>query len=150
MAGHVVGQVISLPDRRRAIIRFIGATHFAPGEWIGIELEEPTGKNDGAVQGERYFDCEQNYGMFIRPTAVTAVLEQPRKEDAKPPPKHLSQDIRGRAPSTTPGSKTGTRRQSVLSTTAVKRQGSNTSSPSPVSKLAAQGRSLRVSYSILS
>ncbi|EER29183.1 CAP-Gly domain containing protein [Coccidioides posadasii C735 delta SOWgp] len=143
MAGHVVGQVISLPDRRRAIIRFIGATHFAPGEWIGIELEEPTGKNDGAVQGERYFDCEQNYGMFIRPTAVTAVLEQPRKEDAKPPPKHLSQDIRGRAPSTTPGSKTGTRRQSVLSTTAVKRQGSNTSSPSPVSKLAAQGRSLR-------
>ncbi|EEP81666.1 predicted protein [Uncinocarpus reesii 1704] len=144
MAGYVAGQVISLPDGRRAIIRFVGATHFAPGEWIGVELEEPTGKNNGAVQGERYFDCEQNYGMFIRPTAVTAVLEQPpRKEDVRPGPKAAQQELRGRASSTTGGSTIGARRQSVLSTAAAKRQSSNTSSPSPASKAALQSRSLR-------
>ncbi|WEW57289.1 hypothetical protein PRK78_002754 [Emydomyces testavorans] len=145
MAGYVVGQTISLPDRRHAVIRFVGTTHFAPGEWIGIELEEPTGKNDGAVQGERYFDCEQNYGMFIRPTAVTAVLQQPRKDDTKPLPKVLQHpaDARGRASSTAVESNIRTRRQSALSTAAAKRQSSNASSPSPAAKTAAQGRSLR-------
>ena len=29
------------------------ALQFAPGEWIGIELDEPEGKNNGTVAGER-------------------------------------------------------------------------------------------------
>lgn len=141
MAGYTAGQVIRLPDGRRAIIRFVGTTHFAPGDWIGIELEEPTGKNDGAVQGERYFDCEQDHGMFIRPTAVTAVLEQPRMEPTRP---GVKAESRGRAASTTAGGIVGARRQSVLSTTAAKRQSSTTSSPSPASKTTPPGRALRV------
>ena len=38
-------------------IRFRGLTSFRDGEWLGIELERPKGKNDGSVQGVRYFDC---------------------------------------------------------------------------------------------
>jgi len=38
--------------------------------WIGIALDEPTGKNDGSVKGERYFQCEKNRGIFVRADRV--------------------------------------------------------------------------------
>ena len=34
-------------------IKFIGQTNFAKGEWAGIALDEPIGKNDGQVEGKR-------------------------------------------------------------------------------------------------
>ncbi|KAH0130429.1 hypothetical protein KCU66_g3622, partial [Aureobasidium melanogenum] len=72
-----VGQTIELNDGRHAIVRFLGATGFAPGEWVGVELDEATGKNDGSVKGERYFDCEPNYGMFLRAAGVSHILSRP-------------------------------------------------------------------------
>lgn len=85
MADLSPGQVVSLLDGRQATVRFVGSTHFAPGDWVGVELDEPTGKNDGSVQGERYFDCEPGFGMFIRPSAVAAVIgpREPQKRDSK-------------------------------------------------------------------
>lgn len=55
----------------RATIRFIGSTQFAEGEWIGVELDEEKGKNNGSVQGVRYFECPAQTGMFVRKTALT-------------------------------------------------------------------------------
>lgn len=75
------GQVIRLADGRNAVVRFVGETTFAPGIWVGVELDDGNGKNDGSVQGERYFDCAMGNGMFVRPTAVTVVEQQP------PPPR---------------------------------------------------------------
>lgn len=34
-------------------LRFMGSTEFAAGEWCGVELDEPRGKNDGSVGGKR-------------------------------------------------------------------------------------------------
>ena len=151
MADLSSGQVITLPDGRRAIVRFVGTTHFADGDWIGIELDEATGKNDGAVQGERYFDCEQGYGMFIRPSAVAAVLEEPRRgETRRDEPKVGGKGgmngavARGRPPSEVLGGNVGAKRQSSVSITAAKRQSSNTSSPSPAPRMGPPARSLRV------
>ncbi|WVN86516.1 uncharacterized protein L203_101680 [Cryptococcus depauperatus CBS 7841] len=58
---------------------------FAAGSWVGVELFEPTGKNDGSVKGERYFDCKPNHGVFVRPNFVK-ILEAPLKVAATPRP----------------------------------------------------------------
>ena len=47
-------------------VRFVGVTHFRDGSWVGIELDRPNGKNDGSVQGTRYFECKTKHGLFTK------------------------------------------------------------------------------------
>eukprot|EP00750_Incisomonas_marina_P031350 INCI8023.1.p1 GENE.INCI8023.1~~INCI8023.1.p1 ORF type:complete len:556 (+),score=89.12 INCI8023.1:172-1839(+) len=63
---------------RTAVVQFEGKTRFAKGEWVGVRLTCATGKNDGAVQGQRYFQCRENHGVFVRPHMVV----DPRKDPA--------------------------------------------------------------------
>lgn len=76
------GQRIELNDGRIATVRFVGSTSFQTGEWVGVELEDGSGKNDGSVKGERYFECEAGYGMFLRPSGVRQVMEEVQERKA--------------------------------------------------------------------
>ncbi|XP_052897423.1 CAP-Gly domain-containing linker protein 4-like isoform X2 [Anopheles moucheti] len=58
--------VLIRPYNTSILIAFIGATHFQGGTWIGVELDTPTGKNDGTVQGIQYFECRPKHGIFVR------------------------------------------------------------------------------------
>ena len=59
---------------RRGSIAFVGPVQELPGlpgaPWIGIALDEPTGKNDGSIQNVKYFHCGTNMGIFVRPDRV--------------------------------------------------------------------------------
>ncbi len=44
----------------------VGHTEFASGSWLGIELEQACGKNDGTVSGVSYFDCAPRHGLFVK------------------------------------------------------------------------------------
>ncbi|KAI0352271.1 dynactin [Trametes cingulata] len=79
-----LGALVEVPAGR-GIVRFAGATSFAPGKWIGIELSEPNGKNDGSVQGVKYFSCRPNYGVFVRPSQVRVISATPDPPPAQPP-----------------------------------------------------------------
>ena len=61
-------------DARRGTVSYIGTVPEIPGlgSWIGITLDEPTGKNDGTVKGKRYFECSNNCGVFVRPERCEA------------------------------------------------------------------------------
>mmetsp|Transcript_87068 Transcript_87068/g.247012 ORF Transcript_87068/g.247012 Transcript_87068/m.247012 type:complete len:238 (+) Transcript_87068:38-751(+) len=49
-----VGQRVTTAKGASATVRFIGQVEPLPkGWWVGIELDEPTGKNDGEVKGVR-------------------------------------------------------------------------------------------------
>jgi tubulin-folding cofactor B len=61
-------------DARRGTVSYIGAVPEIPGigVWVGVTLDEPTGKNDGSVKGKRYFECGNNCGVFVRPERCEA------------------------------------------------------------------------------
>ncbi|KRX23912.1 CAP-Gly domain-containing linker protein 1 [Trichinella nelsoni] len=61
-------------------IAFVGDTRFAPGEWAGVVLDDPVGKNNGSVAGVMYFQCAPNYGLFCRLSKLSkqpVVIQQP-------------------------------------------------------------------------
>ena len=126
-----VGQVVE-KNGIRGTVQFVGNTHFAPGDWIGVELEEASGKNDGAVQGQRYFDCLPGHGIFIKPSGLTIVDEStPRPPNARPNGKVNGTATKGRSPSMAAD---GVRRQSVLDPTSTRRQSVNAGSPTPAAR----------------
>jgi dynactin 1 len=73
-----LGALVSIPVGR-GHVRFCGPTSFAAGKWVGIELFDPKGKNDGAINGVAYFHCRPNYGVFVRPSQVKVVQQEEQK-----------------------------------------------------------------------
>jgi len=82
-------------DGRRGIVRFVGEIVGLGGEretgcrWVGVELDEPVGRNDGsakveveggALESKRVFECKDKFGVFIRPEKVE-VGEWPPLDD---------------------------------------------------------------------
>merc|ERR1712232_74202 len=58
--------------KHRGKIAFVGNALFdkQKGIWIGVELDEPFGDNDGSKKGKVYFKCNDKYGIFVRPDAL--------------------------------------------------------------------------------
>ncbi|XP_056659583.1 dynactin subunit 1 isoform X7 [Monodelphis domestica] len=54
----------------RGTVAYVGATLFATGKWVGVILDEARGKNDGTVQGRKYFTCEEGHGIFVRQSQI--------------------------------------------------------------------------------
>ncbi|XP_012725066.3 CAP-Gly domain-containing linker protein 1 isoform X1 [Fundulus heteroclitus] len=73
-----IGDRVWVNGDKPGYVQFVGGTQFAPGQWAGIVLDEPIGKNDGSVAGVRYFQCEDGRGIFTRPSKLcrTALPEK--------------------------------------------------------------------------
>jgi tubulin-folding cofactor B len=85
------------PGGRRGTIRYVGPViELSPGPieikqnedgsqtnvwqyWIGIELDEPTGKHDGIIHGKRYFQTKPKSAAFAKPHQV-AVGDYPERD----------------------------------------------------------------------
>lgn len=66
-----VGERVWVNGVKPGVVQYLGETQFAPGQWAGVVLDEPVGKNDGAVGGVRYFECPALQGIFTRPSKLT-------------------------------------------------------------------------------
>ncbi len=81
---------VNASDERRGTVRFVGEIEGLGGDreagciWVGVEFDEPVGRNDGGVEVEvakgdgqkgremkKVFNCKgKNYGAFARPEKV--------------------------------------------------------------------------------
>ncbi|XP_041481736.1 centrosome-associated protein 350-like isoform X3 [Lytechinus variegatus] len=64
LPGFQIGDRVLIGGKEPGTLRFKGTTQFATGNWIGIELDEPEGTNNGTLNGVTYFTCKPNYGIF--------------------------------------------------------------------------------------
>ncbi|CAG9533784.1 unnamed protein product [Cercopithifilaria johnstoni] len=78
--GLEIGDRVIVSGGKCGRLRFLGNTEFKDGVWAGIELDQPVGKNDGSVQGKRYFTCKAPYGLFA---AASKVVRAPEQTSAK-------------------------------------------------------------------
>ncbi|KAK6470655.1 CAP-Gly domain-containing linker protein 3-like isoform X2 [Huso huso] len=72
--GLKLGDRVMLDDLKNGTLRFCGTTEFASGQWVGVELDEPEGKNDGSVGGVRYFICPPKLGIFAPVSKISKVV----------------------------------------------------------------------------
>ncbi|XP_061553717.1 CAP-Gly domain-containing linker protein 1 isoform X2 [Phycodurus eques] len=71
VADFQMGERVWINGNKPGHVQFVGSTQFAPGQWAGIVLDEPIGKNDGSVAGVRYFQCDDGRGIFTRPSKLS-------------------------------------------------------------------------------
>uniref|UniRef100_A0A8C8JA76 Kinesin family member 13Ba n=1 Tax=Oncorhynchus tshawytscha TaxID=74940 RepID=A0A8C8JA76_ONCTS len=64
------GVCVTVGANKDGTVRYVGNTEFAEGVWVGVELDSPSGKNDGSVGGHHYFRCNPGYGVLVRPGRV--------------------------------------------------------------------------------
>lgn len=62
-------------DTKRGEVKYVGEVKEIPGTigaWVGVQLDEPVGKNDGSIGGTRYWGepSEIKCGVFVRPERV--------------------------------------------------------------------------------
>ncbi|XP_078668153.1 dynactin subunit 1-like isoform X25 [Branchiostoma floridae x Branchiostoma belcheri] len=57
-------------------VAYVGTTMFASGKWIGVVLDEKKGKNNGTVQGKKYFNCDDGFGIFVRQSQLNVLEDQ--------------------------------------------------------------------------
>ena len=71
----------TMAGTKTGTLRYLGPTEFAAGEWAGIELDAAIGRNDGSVNGKRYFQCEANFGLFA---PLHKITKSPKMKMMKP------------------------------------------------------------------
>ncbi|KAJ6234884.1 nip100 protein [Anaeramoeba flamelloides] len=89
-----IGDTVSI-FANEGTIRFIGDTQFSPGTWVGIELKTPNGRNDGSIQGIKYFECKKGFGIFVRPSQIRLPsMKNKTKQRTKIKPSRLLKILR--------------------------------------------------------
>ena len=65
-----IGSRVTTEENGAGTVRFIGLTQDTQKPRIGVELDEPNGKNSGTVKGVAYFKCKSKHGVLLAKNKV--------------------------------------------------------------------------------
>ncbi|ETO08339.1 hypothetical protein RFI_29050, partial [Reticulomyxa filosa] len=81
-----VNDIVTISQDRIGVVRYIGEAHFFWGTVVGLELQKNSkGKNNGHIDGIKYFECKPSKGLFIKPMAIAKAEKPKQKKPAKTP-----------------------------------------------------------------
>ena len=60
-----IGDRVTVSGSKNGTVRFVGPTDFAHGIWVGIELDNALGKNDGSVGNKRLIEYDFIVNSFM-------------------------------------------------------------------------------------
>ncbi|KAI5950734.1 hypothetical protein KGF54_003808 [Candida jiufengensis] len=66
-------RIINIEGERRGLVKFVGKIEDldkGKNDWVGIEFDEPVGKNNGDIDGIQIFICKPKHGSFVKPKQV--------------------------------------------------------------------------------
>ncbi len=65
---NCIGRRVFLSATKKfGTLAFYGEALFASGIWVGVHLDtSESGKNDGSIDGHKYFECKPLHGIFVR------------------------------------------------------------------------------------
>uniref|UniRef100_A0A8C0VFG1 Kinesin family member 13B n=1 Tax=Cyanistes caeruleus TaxID=156563 RepID=A0A8C0VFG1_CYACU len=78
------GEYVTVGTNKTGTVRYIGPTDFQEGTWVGVELDLPSGKNDGSIGGKQYFRCNPGYGLLVKPGRVRKAPGPARRRSSGP------------------------------------------------------------------
>lgn len=134
-ADFAVGERVWVNGNKPGYVQFIGGTQFAPGQWAGIVLDEPIGKNDGSVTGVRYFQCEDLRGIFTRPSKLSRTPVAEREANGTQTPTNKTSAIPAKDPAPVTQTTSATTKTSTNLTRAASESASNLSETDSAKKL---------------
>uniref|UniRef100_A0ABM5FB14 Kinesin-like protein KIF13B isoform X2 n=1 Tax=Pogona vitticeps TaxID=103695 RepID=A0ABM5FB14_9SAUR len=76
------GEYVTIGTSKSGTVRYVGPTDFQEGTWVGVELDLPSGKNDGSIGGKQYFKCNPGYGLLVKPSRVKRATGPARRRSA--------------------------------------------------------------------
>ncbi|XP_058645672.1 CAP-Gly domain-containing linker protein 1 isoform X2 [Onychostoma macrolepis] len=130
-----VGERVWVNGNKPGYVQFIGGTQFAPGQWAGIVLDEPIGKNDGSVSGVRYFQCEDLRGIFTRPSKLSRTPVPEREANGTQTPANKTSTSPAKDPVPVTQTTSATTKTSTNLTKAASESASNLSETDSAKKL---------------
>ncbi|XP_016299571.1 CAP-Gly domain-containing linker protein 1-like isoform X2 [Sinocyclocheilus anshuiensis] len=141
-----VGERVWVNGNKPGYVQFIGGTQFAPGQWAGIVLDEPIGKNDGSVAGVRYFQCEDLRGIFTRPSKLSHTPVPEREANGTQTPTNKTSTSPAKDPVPVTQTISATTKTSTNLTRAASESASNLSETDSAKKLQ---RELKLGHRVL-
>lgn len=63
------------------------------GDFLGVELSTPTGKNNSSPEGIVHFSCKPQHGLFLKPASIQRINSHP----IPPPQGPLAPDLNRQA-----------------------------------------------------